>query len=87
MVNFDTVLFDATFDELLSKNNSFIYLHIFIPLMNELGILWQTGAISPTYEHFITNLVKQKIHIQSEIIQRSNTPVKNNPTFVLYLSS
>ena len=86
MVNFDTVLFDATFDELLSKNNfSFIYLHIFIPLMNELGILWQTGAISPSHEHFITNLVKQKIHIQTEIIQRSNAPVKNNPTFVLYL--
>ena len=86
MVNFDTVLFDATFDELLSKNNfSFIYLHIFIPLMNELGILWQTGAISPSHEHFITNLVKQKIHIQTEIIQRSNTPIKNNPTFVLYL--
>ncbi|MGB1449603.1 MAG: MerR family transcriptional regulator [Flavobacteriaceae bacterium] len=86
MVNFDTVLFDATFDELLSKNNfSFIYLNIFIPLMNELGILWQTGAISPSHEHFITNLVKQKIHIQTEIIQRSNAPVKNNPTFVLYL--
>jgi DNA-binding transcriptional MerR regulator len=86
MVNFDSVLFDATYDELISKNNfSFIYLHIFIPLMNELGILWQTGAISPSHEHFITNLVKQKIHVQTEIIQRSNTPVKNNPTFVLYL--
>jgi len=86
MVNFDSVLFDATYDELISKNNfSFIYLHIFIPLLNELGILWQTGAISPSHEHFITNLVKQKIHVQTEIIQRSNTPVKNNPTFVLYL--
>ncbi|MGB0367280.1 MAG: MerR family transcriptional regulator [Flavobacteriaceae bacterium] len=86
MVNFDSVLFDATYDELISKNNfSFIYLHIFIPLMNELGILWQTGAISPSHEHFITNLVKQKVHVQTEIIQRSNTPVKNNPTFVLYL--
>ena len=86
MVNFDTVLFDATFDELLAKNDfTFIYLNIFIPLMNELGILWQTGAISPSHEHFITNLIKQKIHIQTELIQRSDTPVKNNPKFVLYL--
>ena len=53
--------------------------------MNELGILWQTGAISPSHEHFITNLIKQKIHIQTELIQRSDTPVKNNPKFVLYL--
>ena len=86
MVNFDTVLFDATFDELIAKNEfTFIYLNIFIPLMNELGILWQTGAISPSHEHFITNLVKQKIHIQTELIQRSNNPDKNNPNFVLYL--
>lgn len=86
MVNFDTVMFDATFDELLSKNDfSFIYLNIFIPLMRELGILWQTGAISPSHEHFITNLVKQKIHIQTEIIQRSNIPKINSPKFVLFL--
>lgn len=86
MVNFDTVMFDATYDELLSKNEfSFIYLNIFIPLMKELGILWQTGAISPSHEHFITNLVKQKIHIQTEIIQRSHTPKINSPKFVLFL--
>lgn len=86
MVNFDTVLFDATFDELISKNEfSFIYIHIFIPLMNELGILWQTGAISPSHEHFITNLIKQKIHIQTEIIQRSDMPTFNTSKFVLFL--
>ena len=44
--------------------------------MSELGILWQTGAISPAYEHFITNLVKTKIHIQTEILQRSQGPTK-----------
>lgn len=86
MVNFDTLLFDATFDELLAKNNfTFIYLKIFVPLMRELGILWQTGAISPSHEHFITNLVKQKIHIQTEIIQRSNAPDVNAKKFVLFL--
>lgn len=86
MVNFDTTLFDATFDELLTKNDfSFIFIHIFVPLMKELGILWQTGAISPSHEHFITNLVKQKIHIQTEIIQRGNDPSINAPKFVLFL--
>ena len=86
MVNFDTLLFDATFDELIAKNDfTFIYLNIFIPLLNELGILWQTGAISPSHEHFIVNLVKQKIHIQTEIIQRSNAPDINAKKFVLFL--
>ena len=44
-----------------------------MPLMKELGILWQTGAISPSHEHFITNLIKQKIHIQTERLQRNQS--------------
>ncbi len=71
MVNFDYVMFDVTFDEIASKYEfDYIFINIFMPLMKELGILWQTGAISPSHEHFITNLVKQKIHIQTELIQR-----------------
>lgn len=86
MVNFDITMFDATYDELLAKNEfNFIYLNIFVPLMSGLGILWQTGAISPSHEHFITNLIKQKIHIQTEIMQRDSMPKINASTFVLYL--
>ena len=86
MVNFDITMFDATYDELMNKNDfSFIYLNIFVPLMSGLGILWQTGAISPSHEHFITNLIKQKIHIQTELMQRDSTPQINASTFVLYL--
>lgn len=86
MVNFDTVMFDATFDELMSKKDfDFIFMKIFVPLMSELGILWQTGAISPSHEHFVTNLIKQKIHIQTELIQRKHTPKNNVSSFVLYL--
>ena len=86
MVNFDTVMFDATFDELMNnKDFDFIFMKIFVPLMSELGILWQTGAISPSHEHFVTNLIKQKIHIQTELIQRKHTPKNNVPSFVLYL--
>lgn len=86
MVNFDTVMFDATIDELMNnKDFDFIFMKIFVPLMSELGILWQTGAISPSHEHFVTNLIKQKIHIQTELIQRKHTPKNNVSSFVLYL--
>jgi len=86
MVNFDYVMFDATFDEIASKYEfDYIFINIFMPLMKELGILWQTGAISPSHEHFITNLVKQKIHIQTELIQRKQTPQENQKVFVLFL--
>lgn len=86
MVNFDTVLFDATFEEILLKNDfDFVFINIFMPLMNELGILWQTNTISPSHEHFITNLIKQKIHIQTESLQKQSLPQNNNKVFVLYL--
>jgi DNA-binding transcriptional MerR regulator len=77
MVNFDTVLFDATYEEILLQNDfDFVFINIFMPLMNELGILWQTNAISPSHEHFITNLIKQKIHIQTESLQKGYTTQK-----------
>ena len=86
MVNFDTVLFDATYEEIILHNDfDFIFINIFMPLMNELGILWQTNAISPSHEHFITNLIKQKIHIQTEFLQKEYLPQHNNKIFVLYL--
>ena len=86
MVNFDTVLFDATFEEIILQNDfGFVFINIFMPLMNELGILWQTNAISPSHEHFITNLIKQKIHIQTEFLQKDYIPQHHNKVFVLYL--
>ena len=31
------------------------------PFMAKIGILWQTGTITPAHEHFISNLIRQKI--------------------------
>tara|TARA_S200000501_G_C20763384_1_gene717151 strand:- start:736 stop:1263 length:528 start_codon:yes stop_codon:yes gene_type:complete len=56
-----------------------------MPLMRELGILWQTGAISASHEHFLTNLIKQKLHLQTEYLQRNKNLFSENPTFVLFL--
>ena len=86
MINFDCELFDNNYDEILNHHNfEYVFIDIFMPLMKELGILWQTGAISPTHEHFITNLVKQKIHVQTEQLQRSNTYQEDQPIFALFL--
>jgi len=34
---------------------------IIYPFLDKIGILWQTGNISPAQEHFISNLIRQKI--------------------------
>lgn len=86
MINFDYELFDVNYDEILQHHDfEFCFMQIFMPLMRELGILWQTGAISPSHEHFITNMVKQKIHLQTESLQRNKFTNEELPIFVLFL--
>ncbi|PRY89937.1 MerR family transcriptional regulator [Mongoliibacter ruber] len=36
-------------------------LNIIYPFLSKIGVLWQTGAINPAQEHFISNLVRQKL--------------------------
>jgi DNA-binding transcriptional MerR regulator len=85
MINFDNAQFATTYNKLL-ENNSFkdLFYDVFIPLLNELGILWQTNTISPSHEHFITNLIKQKIIIHTEKLQ-NDEPTRTDKTFVLFL--
>ena len=86
MINFDYDLFDTNYNEILQHHDfKFVFLNVFMPLMRELGILWQTDAISPAHEHFITNLVKQKIHIQTEILQKNKLQRSDKPIFVIFL--
>ena len=86
MINFDCELFNKNYDKILTYHNfEYIFMDVFMPLMKELGILGQTDVISPIHEHFITNLVKQKIHIQTERVQRNIKKSTGYPIFVLFL--
>jgi len=84
-LNFDKILFLETFN-LLEKENSFseIFFNIFIPLITEIGFLWQTNTISPAQEHFISELIKQKILINTEKHQTTQ-PKNTNTLYVLFL--
>jgi DNA-binding transcriptional MerR regulator len=85
MLNFDETLFVKTYNGLLAKY-SFreIVKKIFIPLLNEIGLLWQVSSITPAHEHFITNLIRQKIYTNIETVQLSEVS-NNSKLFVLYL--
>lgn len=85
MMNFDQTLFIETYD-LLLKEKSFrdVFYTVFIPLIEELGYLWQTNTISPAHEHFISYLIKQKVLTNTEKLQYTNT-TRDDKTFVLFL--
>ncbi|NNT71780.1 MerR family transcriptional regulator [Flavobacterium sp. IMCC34852] len=85
MMNFDHSLFFTTYNKLLSeKSFREIFYEVFIPLIGEIGLLWQTNTITPAHEHFISYLIKQKILTFTEKVQILE-PTKTDRVFVLYL--
>ncbi|MBN2480639.1 MAG: MerR family transcriptional regulator [Bacteroidales bacterium] len=38
-------------------------IRILYPLLNKIGLMWQTGSINPAQEHFISNLIRQKLFV------------------------
>lgn len=85
MMNFDQTQFLKTYNELLSERPFHeIFEEIFIPLLNEIGLLWQSDTISPAHEHFISNLIRQKVILHTEKAQLE-TKIDNNKTYILYL--
>lgn len=85
MYELDEQLFSETYS-VLSSEMSFreIFLTVFIPLLMEIGALWQTSAIRPSHESFISELLKRKIllNIESEALNVKST---EKPIFVLFL--
>jgi len=85
MVNFDDVLFNETYNKLLAyKSFREIFIEVFIPLLEQIGFLWQTKSLKPVHEHFISNLIVQKI--QSNIERNHSMNFKEaDKVYVLYL--
>lgn len=85
MMNFDQTLFFTTYANLLSeKSFREVFYEVFIPLMNEIGLLWQSDTITPAHEHFISYLIKQKLLVNTEKIQILE-PTRSDKIFVLFL--
>lgn len=85
MINFDQAMFFNTYNNLLSeKSFREIFYDVVIPLMNEIGLLWQAGTLTPAQEHFFSYLIKQKLLINTEKLQILE-PTRTDKIFVLYL--
>ena len=85
MINFDQSLFQKTYSGLLAeKSFREIFWEVFMPLLHELGLLWQSDTIGPAHEHFITHLIKQKIYTSTEKLQALE-PTREDKIFVLFL--
>ncbi len=58
-------------------------LRIVYPFFEKIGILWQTGAINPAQEHFMSNLARQKLIVGIDSVIPANNPDPKH--FLLFL--
>ena len=78
---------EERFEKILSTNILQIgfertMINLINPFFLKIGILWQTGSISPAQEHFISNLIRQKIIVA---IDGQVNQAQYNKKYILYL--
>lgn len=85
MINFDQFQFETIYNTLTTEF-SFreIFNDLFIPLLNKIGLQWQLNTITPAHEHFISNLIYQKLHVNIEKVSQTEI-AKTDKIFVLFL--
>jgi DNA-binding transcriptional MerR regulator len=85
MLDYDEYLFETVFNKCLIQFGTEETLNkILGKFIQEIGFLWQAGAINVSNEHFISSLVKQKLFA---IIDQTMLPqlTDNSKSYVLYL--
>jgi len=83
LIDMNEVLFRDTLDHLISEIQlEKTFSQHLIPFLDRIGIMWLVGSIKPAQEHFISNLIRQKII--SEIDKQKIPAVTTHPV-LLYL--
>ena len=83
MFQFDKGLFNSTYNKLLHQRTfQQVFKEVFVPFLEQIGMLWHTKTIMPAHEHFISNLIIQKIQLNIENLEQN---VLGNRTYVLFL--
>ncbi len=80
---FNEVFFEKIFSNCLLRFGMYdTYVRVIYPLMKRIGLLWSAGKISPAYEHFCSNMIRQKI---SAAIDALPPPTSSRKFWLLFL--
>ena len=83
MIELETDKFENTLNKFIQANGMERTIReIVFPFLEKIGILWQTGHIMPAQEHFVSNLIRQKLIVAIDSV----IPVKKmSKTALLFL--
>ena len=81
-------LSETEFEKIMATNTvkfgfENMIIHIIYPFLSRIGVLWVTGSIGPAQEHFISNLIRQKLIVAIDGLAAQ--PTVDSKKFVLFL--
>lgn len=82
-ISFNEVAFDAMLTKCIKENGlTQSYTSVIYPLLVRLGLMWRKDSICAAQEHFLINIIRQKI-----CVAINNLPISINdqPTWLLFL--
>ena len=82
-INYDTNYFELIFSDCVSKlgiKNA--YIKVIYPMMERIGLLWATDSLPNGHEHFISNMIRQKL---LAFLNSLDAPDPSSESWVLFL--
>jgi MerR family transcriptional regulator, light-induced transcriptional regulator len=82
-INYDTNYFELIFSDCVSKlgiKNA--YIKVIYPMMERIGLLWATDSLPNAHEHFISNMIRQKL---LAFLNSLDAPDPSSESWVLFL--
>ena len=77
-LEFSEPLFDKIFSRALIRFGvEGTYVNLIYPALQRLGVMWLADKIAPAQEHFITNLIRQKLNTATDLLP-TNESSKNH---------
>jgi MerR family transcriptional regulator, light-induced transcriptional regulator len=84
MLNLDEDQFNQTFNKsVMAHGFEKTFEEIVLKTLDRIGVLWLTGTINPAQEHFISNLIRQKLISNIDLLNTHRT--KDSKRFLLFL--
>jgi DNA-binding transcriptional MerR regulator len=79
MIEFDEAMFNGLSDRFV-KEHGFerLFTEVYLPFLNQVGLLWLSDAICPAQEHFLSQLIRQQV-----FSRLSDIPLVNEPKRVV----
>lgn len=83
MIEIDEIKFSQEIDYLFNKYGvTETFIKFLFPFVERIGVMWKIGSITPVQEHFITNLMRQKLIAKIDAL---SIPVHSHKKIILYL--